>query len=149
MASFIVLAIWSLGTSNRRCEYSHAMTLPLASTIVETPGTSPSTSWAEPLATTSDARFDISPNPPTTGNISPAATTLANRQHHASLMTVTVAGGRFGGRSGMPYRVTRSAVELTCRGQIASIKGLTGQFAIRHDRETARLSQKRGKQTVA
>ena len=38
IASFIVLAIWSLGTSNRRCEYSHAMTLPLASTIVETRG---------------------------------------------------------------------------------------------------------------
>ncbi len=64
-------------------------------------GTSPSTSWAEPLATTSEARFDSSPNPPTTGNISAAATTLANRQHHASLMTVTVVGGRVGGCSGM------------------------------------------------
>ena len=101
IASFMVLAIWSLGTSNRRCEYSHAMTLPLASTIVDTCGTSPSTSCAEPLATTSEARLDISPNPPTTGNISPAATTLANKQHHASLMTVTVVGGRVGGCSGM------------------------------------------------
>ena len=77
------------------------MTLPLASTIVETCGTSPSTNWAEPLATTSEARLDTSPNPPTTGNISPAATTLANKQHHASLMTVTVVGGRVGGCSGM------------------------------------------------
>ncbi len=97
----MVSAIWSLGTSNRRCEYSHAMTLPLASTIVDTCGTSPSTNCAEPLATTSEARLDISPKPPTTGNISPAATTLASRQHHASLMTVTVVGGRVGGCSGM------------------------------------------------
>ncbi len=44
IASFIVLAILSLGTSNRRCEYSQAMVLPLASTIVETAGTSPSSS---------------------------------------------------------------------------------------------------------
>src|SRR6478609_2545483 len=60
IASFIVSAILSLGTSNRRCEYSQAMTLPLASTIVDTAGTSPSTSWADPLATTSDARLDMS-----------------------------------------------------------------------------------------
>jgi hypothetical protein len=31
------------------------------------------------------------------GNIRPAATTLANRMHQASLMTVTVAGTRLGG----------------------------------------------------
>ena len=98
IASFMVLAIWSLGTSNRRCEYSHAMTLPLASTIVDTAGTSPSTSAAEPLATTSEARLDIRPNPPTTGNISAAATTLASKQHQASLMTVA---GWSVGRSGM------------------------------------------------
>jgi hypothetical protein len=36
IANFIALAIWSLGTSNRRCEYNQAITLPLASTIVET-----------------------------------------------------------------------------------------------------------------
>src|ERR1700682_6320183 len=96
IASFMVLAIWSLGTSKRRCEYSQAMVLLLASTIVDTAGTWPSTSWAEPLATTSDARLDIRPNPPTAGNISAATTTLASRQHHASLMTVTAVGGRSG-----------------------------------------------------
>ena len=68
IASFMVLAILSPGTSNRRCEYSHAMTLPFASTIVDTAGTWPSRSWAEPLATTSDARLDISPSPPANGN---------------------------------------------------------------------------------
>ncbi len=81
--------------------YSHAIELPLASTIVDTWGTSPSTSCAEPLATTSEARLDISPMPPTTGNISAAATTLASRQHQASLMTVTDVGGEVGGCSGM------------------------------------------------
>ena len=96
IASFMVLAICSLGTSNRRCEYSQAIELPLASTIVDTAGTSPSTSWAEPLATTSEARLDIRPNPPTTGNISAAATTLANKQHQASLMTVVAVEGRSG-----------------------------------------------------
>ena len=94
MASFIVLAIWSLGTSNLRWVYSQAMVLPLASTIVETAGTSPSTSCAEPLATTSEARLDIRPIPPTIGNISAAAMTLANKMHHPSLMTVTAVGGR-------------------------------------------------------
>src|SRR5215510_2412030 len=93
----MVFAIWSAGTSNRRCEYSHARTFPLASTIVETCGTSPSTSCAEPLATTSEARLDNSPTPPTTGNINAATTTLANRQHQASLITVTVRGGSVGG----------------------------------------------------
>ena len=62
----------------------------------------------------------------------PAATTLANRQHHASLMTVTVAGGRFGGRSGMRYRVARSRVgSLADAVKIASITGLTVQLATR------------------
>src|SRR6202171_418841 len=96
MASVMVFAIWSLGTSNRRCEYNQAIVLPLASTIVDTAGTSPSTSCADPLATTSEARLDIRPKPPTAGNISAAATTLANRQHHASLMIVTAVGGRSG-----------------------------------------------------
>src|SRR5215217_456857 len=91
------------------------MTLPLASTIVDTCGTSPSTSWAEPFATTSEARFDIRPKPPTTGNIRAAATTLARRQHHASLMTVTAVGGRVGGCSGMVYRVTTSQNGRFCR----------------------------------
>src|SRR5690242_15640710 len=108
----MVLAIWSLGTSKRRWLYNQAITLPLASTIFETCGTSPSTSWAAPLATTSEARLDSSPKPPTTGNINPATTTLASRQHQASLMIVTVRGGgvgvRSGGRSGMSYRVTRA-----------------------------------------
>src|SRR6476659_9474731 len=102
IASFIVSAIWSLGTSNRRCEYSHAMTLPLESTIVDTAGTSPSTSCADPLATTSDARLDIRPIPPITGNSNAATITAARRQHHASLMTVTATGER----SDMSYRVT-------------------------------------------
>src|SRR6478735_2896782 len=101
MASFIGLAISSLGTSKRRCEYSQAIGLPLASTIVDTAGTSPSTSWAEPLATTSEARFDTRPKPPTRGNISAAAITLANKMHQASLMTVTAVGGAVDGRSDM------------------------------------------------
>jgi hypothetical protein len=46
------------------------------------------------LATTSEALLDIRPNPPTSGNISAAATTLANKMHQPSLMTVTVVGGR-------------------------------------------------------
>ena len=94
IASFMVLAILSLGTSKRRCEYSHAITLPFVSTIVDTAGTCPSMSWAEPLATTSEARLDISPRPPANGNIRAVATTLASRQHPASLRTVRTAGGR-------------------------------------------------------
>src|ERR1700746_2097162 len=94
IASFMVLAILSVGTSNRRCEYSHAITLPFLSTIGHTVGTSPWRSWAEPLATTSDARLDISPNPPASGNISAVATTLANKQHPTSLRTVRAAGRR-------------------------------------------------------
>ena len=101
IANFMVLAIWSLGTSNRRWLYSHAIVLPLASTIVDTAGTSPSTSWAEPLATTSEARLDSRPKPPTRGNISAAAITLANKMHQASLMTVTAVGGGVDGRSDM------------------------------------------------
>jgi hypothetical protein len=99
IASFMVLAILSVGTSNRRCEYSHAITLPFASTIVDTAGTCPSRSWAEPLATTSDARLDISPTPPATGNISAVATTLASTQHPASLRIVRATGGRSGMRT--------------------------------------------------
>src|SRR6185369_2283464 len=102
------------------------MTLPLASTMVDTCGTSPSTSAAEPLATTSEARLDSNPNPPTTGNISPATTTLANKQHQASLMTVTVVGGAVGGCSGMTYRLTRGMTPQngsSCR----SIAGFAGR----------------------
>src|SRR2546429_2374323 len=70
------------------------MVLPFVSTIVVTAGTSPSSSCAEPLATTSEARLDASPIPPTSGNSSAATTTLANAQHPASLATATtVAGG--------------------------------------------------------
>ncbi len=103
IASFMVSAILSLGTSKRRWEYSQAMVLPLASTIVETAGMSPSRSWADPLATMSEARLDIRPTPPTTGNSSAATITLANRQHQASLMIVEPAGGR----SDMGYSVLR------------------------------------------
>src|SRR5580693_128556 len=94
MASFIVFAILSLGTSNRRWEYSHAMVLPLASTIVVTAGTSPSRSCADALPTTSEARLDINPIPPATGNSNAATMTLASRQHPASLVMVTAVAGR-------------------------------------------------------
>ena len=92
--------------------------LPLASTIVDTAGTSPSTSWAEPLATTSEARLDISPKPPTTGNISAAATTLANRQHQASLMIV--ARGRGALRHGYYSSEPPSAAARLLRGVVPS-----------------------------
>jgi len=104
IASFMVSAIWSLGTSNRRWEYSQAMVLPLASTMVVTAGTSPSTSWADPLATMSEARLDISPTPPATGNSRAATITPASRQHQASLTRV----GPVGGRSDMGYSVLSS-----------------------------------------
>nr|CRL67629.1 hypothetical protein CPGR_00527 [Mycolicibacterium malmesburyense] len=100
IASFIVLAICSLGTSNRRWVYSQAIGLPAASTIVVTWGTSSSTSCAEPLATTSEARLDNSPNPPANGNISAAASTPASVQHKISLMTVPPAGARSGMSAG-------------------------------------------------
>ena len=95
----MVLAIWSVGTSNRRWEYSHAIGFPAASTIVETCGTSPSRSCAEPLATTSEARLDNNPMPPANGNISAAANTPADRQHHANLMTALNVGWRSGMRT--------------------------------------------------
>jgi hypothetical protein len=44
------------------------------------------------LATTSEARLDKNPMPPANGNIRPAATTPANRQHDASLITATQVG---------------------------------------------------------
>ncbi len=90
----MVLAILSLGTSKRRCEYSHAIVLPFASTMVDTAGTSPCSSCADPLATTSEARLDIRPMPPAKGNISAAATMLASRQNPESLSRVSAAGGR-------------------------------------------------------
>src|SRR5829696_1774957 len=62
------------------------------STIVDTCGTSPSMSCAEPLATTSAARLDISPMPPTNGNINPANTTPASKQQTANRLTVTPVG---------------------------------------------------------
>src|ERR1700733_1802421 len=94
MASFMVLAILSLGTSNRRCEYNQAMVLPFASTIVVTAGTSPSRSCADALPTTSEARLDTSPMPPATGNSRAATMILASRQHPASLAMVTAVAGR-------------------------------------------------------
>src|SRR6201985_1343767 len=94
MASFIVLAIWSVGTSNRRWEYSQAIRFPGASTIVETCGTSPSRICADSSATTSNARLNNSPTPPATGNINAAASSAANRQHPASLLTVAEVGAR-------------------------------------------------------
>src|ERR1700739_2891309 len=95
----MVWAILSVGTSKRRCEYSHAITLPFASTIVETAGTWPSRSWAEPLATPSYPRVDTSPPPPEKGNTSAVAPPLANKQHPASLRIVRATGGRSGMRT--------------------------------------------------
>src|SRR3954471_22096779 len=102
------------------------MTLPFASTIVDTCGTSPSTSCAEPLATTSEARLDSNPTPPTTGNIRPATTTLASRQHQASLITVTVIGGLVGGFPGRTYRQTRG-MQLQRGGLGRSMAGFAGR----------------------
>ncbi|BBX75841.1 hypothetical protein MSHI_37470 [Mycobacterium shinjukuense] len=48
------------------------------------------------MATTSEARLDISPRPPANGNINAVATTLASRQHPASFTIVITAGGRSG-----------------------------------------------------
>src|ERR1700760_566451 len=94
IASFMVLAIWSVGTSNRRWEYSQAIRFPAASTIVETCGTSPSRICADSSATTSNARLNNSPTPPAIGNINAAATSPANRQHPASLVTAAEVGVR-------------------------------------------------------
>src|SRR6516165_707007 len=125
----MVLAILSVVTSNRRCEYSHAITLPFLSTIVETAGTSPWRSWAEPLATTSEARLDISPTPPTNGNISAAAKTLANKQHPASLRTVRTAGGR----SDMRTRVAAPRHPATPRCDQRPSPGITSEFIVEGD----------------
>src|SRR3954447_13812902 len=127
------------------------MTLPFASTIVDTCGTSPSTSCAEPLATTSEARLDSNPIPPTNGNISPATTTLASRQHQASLITVTAVGGLVGGCSGMTYRLTRGMGRQngsSCRS-IAGFAGHTDLPLRQFCGLTARSSQKSASQTVA
>ncbi len=90
----MVLAIFSLGTSNRRCEYSQVMVLPLASTMVVTAGASPSSSCADPLATTSVARLEASPTIPAIGNSIAATSTLASRQHQASFTMVPASCGR-------------------------------------------------------
>ncbi len=142
IANFIVLAILSLGTSKRRWVYSQAMGAPLMSTIVDTAGTSPSTSWAEPLATTSDARLDSRPKPPAMGNISAAAITAVNRTHQANLITVTVIGGGGVGRSDMGNRVATSLVGGP------GVPGLAGERGLRFRGDarrwiTARLSQKK------
>src|ERR1700757_1777316 len=96
IASFMVLAILSVGTSNRRCEYSQAIVLPFASTIVVTAGTSPSSSCADALPTTADDPLDNNPRHPTAGNSRAATTTLANRQHPTSLAMVIAVVGRSG-----------------------------------------------------
>src|SRR3546814_9553293 len=64
------------------------MGLPAASTMVDTAGTVPSTSSAETLSTVSAARLDANPNPPATGNITPATRTPANAELPASFATV-------------------------------------------------------------
>ena len=88
IANFMLLEIFSLGTSKRRWSYSQAMGLPAASTMVDTAGTVPSTSSAETLSTVSAARLDANPNPPATGNITPATRTPANAELPASFATV-------------------------------------------------------------
>ena len=93
------------------------MVLPLESTIVVTAGMSPSSSWDDPLATMSEARLDISPAPPTTGNSSAATMTLANRQHQASLMIE----GPAGGRSDMAFSVPRPSRDLRCPARVRNI----------------------------
>jgi hypothetical protein len=82
------------------------------------------------------------------GNISPAAITLANKQHHASLITVTAVGGRVGGGSGMGYSVAMprpasfgGSIARFCRGPYLRER----QFLAM----TARSSQKSASQTVA
>ncbi len=111
MASFISLEMRSLGTSNRRCSYSQAMGFPAASTMVDTAGTVPSTSSAETLSTVSAARLEAYPNPPASGNITPASKAPASALHPASLATVLaidtlnrvrVAGPSAGGLGGSP-----------------------------------------------
>src|SRR5947209_8091973 len=146
------------------------MTLPFLSTIVDTAGTSPCVSWADPLATTSEARLDISPIPPASGNIRAVATTLANKQHPASLRTVRTAGGRSDMRTRLaapghlatasadPHASHSVTSELTCgvgkkfsfpsrvshRGEVRGVP-----LGIMLFRKTARPSQKKRYQTVA
>src|SRR4029450_798628 len=55
-------------------------------------GPPPPISCPEPVATTSAARLDINPMPPTIGNINAAATTPARKQQIANLQTVTPVG---------------------------------------------------------
>ena len=80
--------IWSIAAPGQ------AIGFPAASTIVETSGTSPSRICADSSATTSKARLNKSPIPPATGNINAAASSAANRQHPASLVTVAEVGAR-------------------------------------------------------
>src|ERR1700761_1308020 len=133
----MVLAILSLGTSNRRCEYSQAMVLPFASTIVVTAGTSPSSSCAEALPTTSEARLDTRPTPPTTGNSRAATTTLANRQHATSFATVMAVVGR----SGMATRL--AALRRKLSGPVF------GRWSRPRQRSGSSQSQLRGISAVA
>lgn len=86
----------------------------------------PSSSWAEPLATTSEARLDISPSPPANGNVSAVATTLANRQHPASFRTVIAAGRR----SGMRTTVATSCHSTVPLGPIESFRGRVSHCGI-------------------
>ncbi|SHT81901.1 Uncharacterised protein [Mycobacteroides abscessus subsp. abscessus] len=55
----------------------------------------------EPLATTSDARLEASPNPPAKGNISPARITAATSPQPASFARVTEGGIWGDSRSGI------------------------------------------------
>src|ERR1700712_2528306 len=124
------------------------MGAPLTSTIVDTAGTSPSTSWAEPLATTADARLDSRPKPPAMGNMIAAAITAAKRMHQANLMTVTVIGGVGVGRSDMGNRVATSLVDGPGVPGLAAERGLRfGQGWVKMDPGT--VVPKKGDLTVA
>src|SRR4051812_7524174 len=72
-------------------------------------------SCAEPLATTSAARLDISPIPPTNGNINAAATTAVSRQQPAIRPTMTAAGRPSDMHSGY-----RGAPRIPCIGEKVS-----------------------------
>ena len=80
----MVSAMRLVGTSQRRWRYSQAIGLPAASTMVVTPGTVPSISWAESSAATPEALLTTTPRPPTTGNSSAASTTAASQQYHTA-----------------------------------------------------------------
>ncbi len=90
MACFMGSEILSPGTTVRRPDgaYRYAMGLPAESSMVLICGTCPWASTLETLSTVSPASFDSKPVPPTIGNMRPASSTPAIRQHPPSLTRV-------------------------------------------------------------